>query len=86
MLKRFAMTLAALLLFTAAVSAQNKQVTGTVKDVSGTPLPGVSVLVDGTLTGAITDLDGKYSLSAKSSDALVFSFFGMKTQRIAIAD
>ena len=86
MLKKIAMTLAAMLFFTVAVSAQNKQVAGTVKDASGAPLPGVSVLVDGTLTGAITDLDGNYSLSAKSSDALVFSFFGMKTQRIAVGD
>ncbi len=87
MLKRIAMTLTALLFFTVAVSAQNMQVTGTVKDASGAPLPGVSVLVEGTLTGAITDLDGNYSLSSvKSSDALVFSFFGMKTQRIVVGN
>lgn len=51
------MTLAAMLFITVAASAQGKQVSGTVKDASGNPIPGASVLVDGTLTGAITGLD-----------------------------
>ena len=42
------------------------------------PLPGVSVIVKGSSTGAQTDFDGKYSLKASAGDILVYSFLGMK--------
>ena len=58
--------------------AQDKTISGTVSDESG-PLPGVTVLKKGTTQGTETDFDGKYSIKAKSSDVLVFSFIGMKT-------
>ena len=61
------------------VLAQTKTVTGTVTDESG-PLPGVSILIKGTTTGTETDFDGKYSISTKAGDVLVFSFVGMATQ------
>lgn len=86
MFKHIAMTFVAALCILTAASAQDKQVKGTVTDVSGAALPGVSVLVDGTLKGAITDVDGSYSVNCGSKDALVFSFFGMKTQRIEVGD
>ncbi len=61
---------------------QNK-VTGKVVNQSNEPIPGVSVVIKGTTTGAITDVDGKFQLADISSDAiLVFSFVGMKTQEI----
>lgn len=67
-----------LLTFIIQVSfAQDKVVSGTVSDSSG-PLPGVSVLKKGTTQGTETDFDGKYSLSVKAGDILVFSFVGMK--------
>ncbi len=47
------------------------------------PLPGVSVLIKGTKTGTQTDFDGKYSIKASTSQILVFSYIGMKTQEIA---
>ncbi|MEN2489739.1 SusC/RagA family TonB-linked outer membrane protein [Flavobacterium sp. B11] len=63
--------------------AQERAVSGTVSDNAGIPLPGVSVLVKGTKTGTQTDFDGKFSIKASSSQVLVFSYIGMKTQEVA---
>ncbi|MDM1493973.1 SusC/RagA family TonB-linked outer membrane protein [Myroides odoratimimus] len=57
--------------------AQSKALTGVVSE-DGLPLPGVSVILQGTQTGTQTDLDGKYSIQVKAGDVLVFSFIGMK--------
>jgi TonB-linked SusC/RagA family outer membrane protein len=57
--------------------AQEKTVSGTVSDKTG-PLPGVSVLIEGTTTGTETDFDGKYSIKAKIGDVLSFRFLGYK--------
>lgn len=61
------------------IQAQNVLVTGTVTSSDNSPLPGVNVLVKGTSTGTVTDVDGKYSLDAPATGTLVFSFIGMKT-------
>ena len=61
-----------------AETLKDLRVTGTVT-ADGEPMPGVSVLLKGTTTGTITDLNGKYSLQATSNGTLVFSFVGMKT-------
>ena len=61
-----------------AETMRDLHVTGTVT-ADGEPMPGVSVLLKGTTTGTITDIDGKYSLTAPSDGTLVFSFVGMKT-------
>jgi hypothetical protein len=58
--------------------AQEKTVSGTVSDSSGS-LPGVSVSVKGTTKGTETDFDGKYSIKAKTGDVLRFSYLGFKT-------
>ena len=58
--------------------AQEKTVSGTVSDDTG-PLPGVSVLIKGTNSGAETDFDGKYVIKTKVGDILQFSFIGMET-------
>lgn len=63
--------------------AQERAVSGTVSDNAGMPLPGVSVLVKGTKTGTQSDFDGKFSIKASSSQVLVFSYIGMKTQEVA---
>jgi hypothetical protein len=55
--------------------AQEKTVSGTVSDSSGT-LPGVSILIKGTSTGTQTDFDGKYSINAKEGSILSFSYVG----------
>lgn len=59
-------------------------VSGTVTDTYHDPVPGVSVVIKGSLTGTITDIDGNYSLQAGSDDVLVFSFVGMTTQEVAV--
>jgi len=58
--------------------AQTKTISGTVSDSSG-PLPGVSVIVKGTTSGAETDFDGKYTLKGKEGDVLTFRYLGYKT-------
>lgn len=58
--------------------AQDRTITGTVSDETG-PLPGVSVLIEGTTTGTETDFDGKYSIEASQNDKLLFSFVGMSS-------
>lgn len=61
------------------VAVQRIKVEGTVKDYSGQPLPGVSVLVKGTAHGTITNADGYYTIDANDTDILVFSFIGFTT-------
>lgn len=65
--------------------AQEKTVTGTVTTADdGLPLPGASVIVKGTSTGAQTDFDGKYSIKVNSGDVLVISYVGMKTAQVTV--
>lgn len=64
-------------------AAQESKITGTVRDSGGQTLPGVTVVVKGTTNGTITDMDGKFSIAAKGSDVLVFSFVGMQTVEFA---
>lgn len=65
---------------------QPKQVTvkGTVKDVKGNPLPGVTVLLKGSALGISTDNDGKFTVSFPEMKdvVLLFSFIGMKSQEV----
>lgn len=62
-------------------------ITGTVRDKSGGPLPGVTVLLQGTTVGVATDLDGNFKImAALPNDSLLFSFIGMKTQIISIGN
>ena len=66
--------------------AQDRTITGTVTDNKQEPLIGVNVVVKGnTSVGAITDLDGKYSLSVPEGKAtLVFSYIGYVTQEVSV--
>lgn len=68
------------LLVVGAASAQTR-VTGTVTDESGHPLMGVTVIVVGTNTGAITNLQGQYSIVAKPGNTLEFQYLGMVSER-----
>ena len=63
--------------------AQN-MVRGVVTDVTGDPLPGVSVVVKGTTTGTTTDIDGRYSINASNTATLEFSYIGMNKQEIKV--
>lgn len=64
---------------------QTRRITGTIRDEDGNPMPGVSVVVKGTTTGIISDLDGRYALNVPTdARTLVFSFVGMESQEIEI--
>lgn len=66
---------------------QQKAVSGTVTDETGQPLIGVTVIVKGTTTGTVTNVDGKYSIPNIPENAtLLFSFVGMQTQEIIIGN
>ena len=60
-------------------SAQQSKITGTVKDSGGDPLIGVSVKVDKTNNGTVTDIDGNYAIEASGSATLVFSYVGYES-------
>ncbi|HNW56174.1 MAG TPA: TonB-dependent receptor [Bacteroidales bacterium] len=63
---------------------QKPRITGTVKDENGNPLPGVNVQVEGTIIGAITDIDGKYSIEKPGENTIIsFSFIGYNPQKIS---
>lgn len=59
--------------------AQEKNVTGTVTDQTGLPLPGVSIIEVGTTNGTQTDFDGNYSITVEQGNELRFSYIGQKT-------
>ena len=61
-------------------SAQEVSIRGVVKDNSGSPLPGVNVIVEGTTNGTITNMDGQYQIKAPSDATLTFSFIGFDNQ------
>lgn len=67
------------------LSAQTQlKVTGTVSDENGEPLIGATVLVRGTTTGAVTDIDGNYVIQSPGNGSLVFSFVGCEAQTIPV--
>lgn len=75
------------LLLGASMSAQQMNITGTVTDQAGEPLVGVTILIKGTSTGTVTDLDGKYHLNVDSKErVLSFSMIGFATQEITVGD
>lgn len=64
---------------------QDKRITGKVTYNTGAALPGVSVVVTGTLVGTLTDTEGKFSFSIPASaQTLSFSFVGMQIQEVTI--
>ena len=71
----------ALLLVSTLTFAQSK-VSGTVKDANGEPLIGVSVMEVGTNNGAVTDINGNYTLNVKPGAKLKFSYIGFTSKTI----
>lgn len=67
--------------FSMTITSQNRSVSGTVKDVGGDPMIGVSVVLKGTVVGTITNFDGKYTIEATSNrDVLEFSYIGYESK------
>lgn len=69
------------------VVAQNgKRITGSVVDVAGVPIIGANVFVKGTTNGAITDVDGQFSLNVEKGDMLEVSYIGYLSYEIKIGN
>jgi TonB-linked SusC/RagA family outer membrane protein len=89
MRQKFALKLIICSLFmvlTGTLAAQNKSVGGTVTDANG-ELTGVNIVVKGTTTATVSDIDGNYSISIPGNEAvLVFSYLGYLTQEITVGN
>lgn len=69
------------------VFAQQRTISGTIKDTEGIVMPGVNVIVKGTSIGSTSDSDGKYSISVpQDASVLTFSFIGFTSQEIEIGN
>lgn len=66
--------------------AQTSPVTGTIIDKAGEPLAGVSVVIKGTTTGTMTDIDGKFSLNAPVGSTITISYVGFSPQEIKLGE
>ncbi len=64
--------------------AQEKTVSGIVSDDNNLPLPGATVIIQGTSNGTSSDFDGNYSITANTGDVLVYSFVGYATQLVTV--
>ncbi len=87
--KAFLMTVLSGMLMVLSVSAQTGtmiNVRGTVTDISGEPIIGASILLQGTTSGVVTDYDGNFSIQAPGNGTLVISYVGYVTQTIGIQD
>lgn len=77
------------LIGTTNLIAQDRTVSGKVtSEEDGTPLPGVNVVLQGTQTGAVTDVDGNYRLTVpgNAGEVLVFTFIGLRTEEVPIGN
>lgn len=69
-----------------SVQQQRQTVTGTVKDANGEPIVGASITIKGSTTGAITNIDGRFSIVAAPGTVLQISYVSYKPQTIAVRD
>ncbi|NCC72961.1 MAG: TonB-dependent receptor [Sphingobacteriia bacterium] len=84
-LKQAALLLMLLFFSLNAVYAQTGEVTGVVRDADdGSTIPGVSIVVKGTLQGTTTDIDGRFRLVVGANTTLVFSFVGYGTTEVVV--
>ena len=86
---RFIISVMAIFAITAgSLYAQDKsiKVTGTIVDENKQPMPGVGVLIVGSLNGAVSDIDGKYSVTVNRGQELQFTFLGYKTENVVVGN
>ena len=65
-------------------SLAQETISGVVSDNDGLPLPGATVLIQGTTTGVTTDFDGNFSINASEGQILEFSFVGYETAVVTV--
>lgn len=68
-------------------TSKHKRITGTVRDNTGEPLPGASIIIKGTNVGTTADVNGSYNLSNVSAEStLVISFIGMEKKEVKVGN
>ena len=77
--------LVVLMLSSSLIFAQDS-ISGSVSDESNNPIPGATVVVEGTNTGVVTDFDGNYQINASTGDQLTFSSLGFGSQTITVGN
>ncbi len=85
-IKKFLLTLLCAVLSANMAFAQNASVQGTVVDENGEPVIGASVFIKGTKTGAVTDIDGKFSLKSSAGKTLVITYVGYEKSEAKAKD
>ena len=83
-MRKIASLFTMLMLFAALAFSQNRQITGTVTNEKGDPVPGASVTIKGTKTGIPADNNGQFRIQAKTGDVLVATSSGLKTSEVTI--
>ncbi len=86
MKRKLRLVILVLILGSQGIRAQNRPITGVVTDDNNNPLIGVTVIIEGTTTGTVTDAKGYYSINAKPGDQIRFSFVGMEPQSFSITE
>jgi TonB-linked SusC/RagA family outer membrane protein len=82
---RMVLSLVLLMVLTAGMAFAQKTITGKVTDDSGSVIPGATVIVKGTTTGTVTDIDGNFNLNVPANaQTLSFSFVGMVSVDVQI--
>ena len=77
--------LVVLMLSSSLIFAQNT-ISGSVSDESNNPIPGATIVIEGTTIGVVTDFDGNYQINASAGDQLTFSSLGFSSQTINIGN
>ena len=77
--------LVVLMLSSSLIFAQNN-ISGNVSDQSGNPIPGATIVVEGSNVGVVTDFDGNYQINVSTSDQLTFSSLGFSSQTITVGN
>ena len=88
MKKKIVMSVCALLFLNILIFSQQRSISGVVTGDDGMGLPGATVLLKGSSTGVITDLDGKYTITFDDTESpvLVFSYVGYLTKEVTVTD
>jgi len=73
-------------LLTLQLGWAQSNITGTVLDETGTPLPGATVIVEGTTRGVAIDFDGNFSIEANQGDVLIVTYVEYTAQRVTMDD
>src|SRR5215217_5849653 len=84
-MRKIVSLLAVLLLFGAMTYAQNKTVTGKVRDEKGDPIPFATVAIKGTRSAVAADASGSFTINVKDGSTLVISSTGFETQEVNVS-